>query len=737
MSSLGLVLLVVVVDLSMLVGPVSSRLVPLVLELDMMTLRVPTSSTKPSSSSSTTASIKHSKTVTRKGDEVFFAINSTIRVSKVGSSTSYKLLDLQNKIKFTIKGIKLNSSGNLLAVYNEHNVVIVSLPTSSSIANKEQTLISVRSFVISQEVYADTEILEVIWNKASRYDSNLVILSSDGVVRSFDPRFSLETPELAYDLTSSRLRNVGLNNDVSENPVSISFGATDSLCSMLTLYVLDREGDVFALYPFLPRELSASKDQVEELLNTTVVLAKDIETNGGVLEKSNVVNQLRFVVSLWNQVNSSEREIRATGTNHVFKCEDIVSTSLQGPFAISPYPEALYEKSATSLTIVDCEYTDALAIGFEEGGYLLLVPSSELLMKWDDEYNYEEEETQQEIPGLSVIEYGTSKNDQGQSFVAPSTDALSFVLQSGQQILKVDLTKLHNLYQQEFKGTLAQEDSDDVTPKLFSLYKLQSNEQVEAVSSFVDEFNTKTTFIVTTAKVKSLAPEPKVDLSLSESQEQMQQESAPPKVYQPQLGVPSFEIQSLMKQIKSLDIKSPADSRSKLQPTETVLTELNQITSQVSSNLINYHKVGIQMNYKLSKQKAEFERQIKETNDMTEKLQSLESAKSSNTKSIASYIEKQNELDERLSKLNESLKTVSDIPLSTEEKKWFKEIAETARNFNKYAQQTEQWRKQLQYIKKLLDDKKKLIHKTANVDVPDSQFELLNSQMSDAKKYLK
>lgn len=676
------------------------------------------------------SSIKHQKAVTRKGDEVFFAINSSIRVSKVGSSSSYKLLDTQNKIKFSIQGLKINSSGNLLAVYNEHNVIIVSLPTSSSINNKDQTLIPTKSFVVASELYSNTEILEVLWNKASRYDSNVVILSSDGFVRSFDPRFSLEKPDLAYDLTSGRFRNVGLNNDVSENPVSIAFGATDTLANMLTLYVLDRDGDVFALYPFLPRELSASKDQIEELLNTTIVLAKDIESNGKILEKSNVVNQLRFVMSLWNQVDTSERELRGEKVNHVFKCENTMSTSLQGPFSMSPYPDLLYETTTTSLTVVDCEYTNVLAIGFEQGGYLLLAPKSELFMKWDNEFSYETEED--EAPALLSIEYGKSKNA-GKSFVSSFLEKFNFILQSGAQVFKVDLSKFHKLYKQEFESSMSEDDSNDISPVLVSLYTLQTKEEIEAVSSFVDDYNTTTTFVVTNWNARSLTSEPETNERLYFDEEDSQ--TNPPRLYQPQLGVPYLEIQNLLTKISSLKIKVPSEGKVKLTSTESLLSNLNKASSQVSSYLIDFHKISIQMNHKLDKQKTEFERQIQETNNLTEMLELIETTKIENHKSIETYVEKQKQLEERCNKLSESLEKISKTPLSVQEKKWFKEIGDTARNFNKYAHQTDQWRKQLQYMKKALEEKKKMAKK--NEDLIDNQFELLNNQMLEAKKYLK
>ncbi|KAH3675518.1 hypothetical protein WICMUC_002607 [Wickerhamomyces mucosus] len=632
--------------------------------------------------------VKHSKIAVRNGDEIFFAHRSLIRVTKLHQFSEYALIDIP-VIDFDIKGIKINSSGDLLAVYDERNILIISVPTLA--LNENRTFIETRSFKIGLDIYNSTEVIEVLWNTTSRYDSNLVVLSSDGFLRTFDPRFSVDEPELQFDLVAKHSRSIGLNTDSVKDPVSIAFGSSNSLSSLLTLYILDREGDIFALYPFVPKELSAPRDQIEELFNQTVLLANNYESEEESSKKLRAIDQLKFAVDLWKQVPTSQREYRKSLEFCVLNTKGSELTSIQGPFAIQPYPEELYETEATSIITLECGCTDVLAVGFTKGGLLLLSSDDQLLMRWDGTDSFDLVESDFQV--LSTVEYIPGK---GSSSYVGSLKDLLFTLQMNRNIYQVDLSSIADSFKSQ-QACNAEEENLNFESKLLMVHSLEDSEVYEGSLILSDE-QYSGLLVLTNMRVIVKELKEKSDDKTSLAYDEIR--------YQAELGPPSEEVQRSVEETSNLNLKIPKNAAVEIQGDDTSLEQFNKVYRQVGSVLKEFHNAGINLNYKFSSQKEELERQINEIFSLKKRVQELQNKNAKNNSIIDQSLKKQKLLEEKAVQLSRKLQNSIDLPYSTKEKKWFKEIRESTISFNKFAQQSKTFEEQLTYIKSRLDDER-------------------------------
>jgi nucleoporin NUP82 len=191
------------------------------------------------------------------------------------------------------------------------------------------------------------------------------------------------------------------------------------------------------------------------------------------------------------------------------------------------------------------------------------------------------------------------------------------------------------------------------------------------------------------------------------------------------------ELLILLDKIKNFKIYLPPNLSVLSKLDEDSLSELNSITNSISKNLLNFHKSGIIVNYKLNNLSAEFQNQITVTSEIFEKYRKL----SGINNSLEKVIERQESLNKRFDSLKKNIHTSSksfDLTLSTKEKQWFKEISLMVKNFNQSLKKNQSLNEQLKFIRKELTNVSTISGKNSD----DYDWEELNSILVQGKRLL-
>ncbi|CAN6613894.1 hypothetical protein TRVA0_005S03290 [Trichomonascus vanleenenianus] len=312
-----------------------------------------------------------------RGDELFLAVANTVRCVDLSSPSggSYKNLELK-EVDFAIRGLAMNESGTLLAIVGHHKVVAAVLPNAGFLKSPERTVKVRNRLVRNVSQSGDTVVLKAAWNPIARHDSNLVLLTSDGYLRAYDLATNYEQPELEYCLTSSRSQGgqFGIEDDEIEDPVSFALGTAADAHGKMTMYVLTKGGDVFALCPWLPNQFLLGQGEIEDVFDGAV--ADEYEhrhskqSSSG--ERQHYKQQLAWASQLWKQMTSSAVESRLAKDGvlydqYVLRRPEKQTPEIQGPFSFKPFPRALYEGEATDIAAVDAGGFTALCIATSTG----------------------------------------------------------------------------------------------------------------------------------------------------------------------------------------------------------------------------------------------------------------------------------------------------------------------------------------------------------------------------------
>ena len=236
-----------------------------------------------------------------RGTEVFVAVDNELRWSDVtvlqdSHDTSIQVYRvLKTSIHRPILQLSISPSGNLLAICTSHTVHIAQLPASSHLYSGDSSPWRVKTFQLGPtcHVLEQSPLVSAIWHPLSVSGETLITVTKEACVRLWEldagNRASFDAPELAVDL--KKLANAtSLEKDLGASRYGVSkgfspdnvemevggacFGGTgeDGGWGSMTLWVGMREGDVYALCPFLPKNWRAPVGLVEGL--STSVAAK-------------------------------------------------------------------------------------------------------------------------------------------------------------------------------------------------------------------------------------------------------------------------------------------------------------------------------------------------------------------------------------------------------------------------------------------------------------------------------
>ncbi|TIA94721.1 hypothetical protein E3P96_04044 [Wallemia ichthyophaga] len=302
-------------------------------------------------------SIKTKKLVVRNSDLIWAEKNVIRMVSMAqlkggcsNSSNPIKTLQIPN-LNFDIHSLALNHTKKLLAVSGTHQVLVIVLPRPGY-ANLVSPTLDSRSILIGQYYHAlpgSSQLANVDWHPWSCSAASLLVLTRDSLLREYDVSLDSDEPQqslsftqhsampgsLSTPLSNHRSRGFSADDDRDDECVSFHLGCSSSDWGALTLYALMRNGDVYALCPFLPTHALVPINYIQNLRGVTEAKLLDPAHEDNGIVEARLNQQMRWLNAMAKQMHSLD------GSATSFKCSSPRATGSilrQGPYLVQPPP---------------------------------------------------------------------------------------------------------------------------------------------------------------------------------------------------------------------------------------------------------------------------------------------------------------------------------------------------------------------------------------------------------------
>lgn len=340
---------------------------------------------------------------------------------------NFKRIESDRRIDYKVNQITINKNGKLMALIGNNELHVMVLP--QSIYQNINTEVHHASTVsIGSDIFSSKcgiSIVKAEWHPLSSTDSHLVILSSDGCLRMYDVSSELKEPEQCiyigpqyYDeyrtFTPSYYvpgRSISGNKEEME-ATSFYFGSGEDWESF-TLYILMRNGDVYAICPFLPSKSIAKKSLLENLSRSIEYKWKECNPDDQFLDQqyrlqkcwiSTVLQNAKKAKS--NEVQEEDDDIELIINGNISRFKDIHPV-IQGPCLFQPSPiefdpdECELDNYANDIILLKTEPISIIAIAYTNGKIDVCLNVSPVEAFWtsDNEPNQEFD-----LPILAVYE---------------------------------------------------------------------------------------------------------------------------------------------------------------------------------------------------------------------------------------------------------------------------------------------------------------------------------------------
>ncbi|KAI9513186.1 hypothetical protein F5148DRAFT_1273147 [Russula earlei] len=211
-----------------------------------------------------------------KDTDLIVAIGKELRVTSLGDTKlgrgtpkSYKVLHTPN-IQFDISQLSLNPTRKLLAVVGTFQVAVVVLPRPGFMRLVPPT-IDCKSIQVGQYFHASptsAPIAKVEWHPWGEAGSTLMVMTVDGKLREYDISVDAEEPLQVISFVPDRRRSSKAFNaiDSAEREVaSFTLGKGKADWGPLTIYAVMKNGDLYAVCPYMPKNASIPSSYIHAL----------------------------------------------------------------------------------------------------------------------------------------------------------------------------------------------------------------------------------------------------------------------------------------------------------------------------------------------------------------------------------------------------------------------------------------------------------------------------------------
>ncbi|KAB8527780.1 hypothetical protein FH972_025432 [Carpinus fangiana] len=273
----------------------------------------------------------------------------------------YPYRTLKTPVTREIKQLIVSPANSLLAIITTHTVHIAILPDSSHLSvSFDTTPIRLKCFQLgpTDHVLERSQIASTLWHPLGVNGTCLVTITVDAVARMWEldteNRWSFDRPALAVDL--KKLANgTGVGGDFSPSKYSTSKGFSpddfelevatayfggkgqehENVWASLTLWIAMKNGDIYALCPFIPSRWTAPHSLVSSIVSAVSMKSNADDTS----DMQTLSKQITWASDIDEQTNSTATE---TG---IYKRPSHTSSvpTLQGPLRIQPDTDDVFD----------------------------------------------------------------------------------------------------------------------------------------------------------------------------------------------------------------------------------------------------------------------------------------------------------------------------------------------------------------------------------------------------------
>lgn len=635
-----------------------------------------------------------------RANEVFVAVGNTIRCADISQDPNrgFKNLKLPIAIDFAIKSLVLNEQESILAIVGEDKVAACMLPDIGYITKADHRIIEVRGGLVG---YSTTHksILKVAWNPIARYDANLVVLTSDNVLRAYNLIKSYDEPEYEYDLNApEHLDNeprdqVGFGLEEQIDAVSFTFG-TDADChGLFTLYLLTAGGDIYSLCPWLPNTFLLESGQVSRVIDDAVKSHYEYGKVEGTDEavKDHYKDQLHWASGLWKQMVNALVEVRRVGEDNereyrvLEKNINDPDPVLQGPFSMLPYPDELYNGNAQDIVSIKTGDSDGsltvLAVSNSLGRVSFFAQDATIDTRWVGD-GLMADLSLAALESVLLTPAGTAQKITLQTDYRDPTAV--FAIASSKQGFRLDISTW-TVPLTEAMQTGRIEEVDQALQELpgtdvLSLVPARYGNSIAGIATMVDVMGSPFNVVKTGDRALVYVP-----VSRSSSGLQLvKRDEAPAKDDQTAVKYSSLltekpfkgEVEYLLDSIDLSAVPRPQGNISRSEMIKDNLEDMNYLTELCNfytEEVYKLHQAGMMMYNRLLLQRTELHRQLGKVGELNEKILSLK--ESNLPDQVRLTVERQTKIHERATELLKKLASVRSLALSAAEKRWFSELS--------------------------------------------------------------
>lgn len=465
----------------------------------------------------------------------------------------------------------------------------------------------------------------------------------------------------------------------SFTPVSICFGSSGEPHGKLTLFVLSREGDVYAVCPFVPKSFILTQNELEELFDSAVAAEFEYRHSEGssIPVRRHYKQQLDWISELWKQMAMTIVETRSPYFGAPFEKYLVLTRprnqsipEVQGPFLLEPYPEEFYLNESVDIESLNIGMLTLFCITFNNGSVLLCAQTQQVDLNWSTE-------SIELNLGLSVIESislynGTSKP----GVCVTDPNSMGFFVMSESFVHRIDVTSWADPISsaiesgdiETFERIMENAPQSDIA----WLIDQRSASRFIGLFAFHDNYGQLHTAVVTDQQIWVEKWESNEAVSAIAEEKSYIKEKQPSELTT-YLGTPFNAERAL----NSIALR-PKLADSKVLLTEKMaldwddLTTLNGLGEFYGGELEKLHRIGLSMHGRLIDQRTELHRQLEKVAIMPDKLTAI--IDDDTSERALETIERQRVLQERLDTLRSRLSDRGIVLLSDQEKSWAGEL---------------------------------------------------------------
>ncbi|SCU80971.1 LAFA_0C02080g1_1 [Lachancea sp. 'fantastica'] len=264
----------------------------------------------------------------------------------------------------------LNDHGTLLCLHNDKELQILSLEGIAS-----------RDSLSAYKFSVPAGIKQVLWHPNGRVGSCIVVLTGSDEICMYELLSDdISMPTGIWNSTTSQKPGI---DTIVRDVVSMSF-SNDGM----TLYVVNTsEGaDIYSIYPFLPSEIEVTEEHVNYQFHKALLQYNGLKDGDSSEVKRFVTKQLKFASQLRGLGQDHLKNDISNNAKLLLPISNAYRNSvLQGPHTVNPFPERLYNATATqvnTLKLAD-RTSEILLLSFDDGTILQCFRDSEPVMAWE------------------------------------------------------------------------------------------------------------------------------------------------------------------------------------------------------------------------------------------------------------------------------------------------------------------------------------------------------------------